>query len=213
MNEIITIKETNFKNATLTQATIEINELGTEVMKNFRNIARILADVASNECYKEDGFKNCAEYAMKTFGFKQSFSYNLIAIGKRFSEANTALADYSATQLIKMLPMSDEEIENALESGEINADMTAKEIEVAVKMSRPAKTKNRKVKKYRFVNMFEDGTIIDTEENFILRTCSDFNHAKVKVGERTLYVAIDAEMVSVWERIEEIKETEEKENN
>lgn len=210
MDEIMKIKEVNFQNENLQNATNQINALGNEMAHNVRSIARILADVATSECYKEDGFKNCVDYAMETFGFKKSFAYNLIAIGKRFSEANTALADYSATQLIKMLPMSDEELETAMESGDINKDMSAREIEEAVKTAKPKKTKDRAKKQYRFVDMVEVGTcIIDSEENFIARAFGDYPNNKVKVGERTLYVGLDDSIVIVWERMEEVKEVEE----
>lgn len=223
MNEIINIKSHSFKNEALQQATEEINQYGTEMLKNVRNIARVLADVSKNECYKEDGFKNCAEYAMETFGFKKSFAYNLISIGKRFSEANSELAGYSATQLIEMLPMTDKELSEKMESGEINPDMTAKEIREAVKEAKPTKTRNRKVKTFKFKRVGENDIIIAPEEEFKERAFADLckEVQKIKLDERTIYVGIeymaDYEYPVMWEQLEEVKtvedQTEEKENN
>jgi hypothetical protein len=147
MNEL-TIRTNDlpvFANKELNAATKKIVTIGTKIKKNLFEIALILAKVSENECFKDDGFKSAADYAMKTFGFKKTAAYSLLTIGKEYTaptlESNLPHEpneDFTTTQIEKMLPLKDRAVVvELIESGEITPDMSCKEIEAVVK----AKTK------------------------------------------------------------------------
>lgn len=147
MNEL-TIRTNDlpvFANKELNSATKKIVTIGTKIKKNLFEIALILAKVSETECFKDDGFKSAADYAMKTFGFKKTAAYSLLTIGKEYTaptlESNLPHEpneDFTTTQIEKMLPLKDRAVVVELvENGEITPDMSCKEIETVVK----AKTK------------------------------------------------------------------------
>ena len=151
MEEII-IRDNNsvgFANKELQKATIKIMNLANSIRKNLYNVAWIMKGVDETECYKDDGFKNAAEWAMQTFNFKKSAAYTLIRIGKEYTEeqisekgkvigyssniAPTSDEDFSTTQIEKMLPLGRERIIELVEAGEIKPSMTVNEIKAIVK--------------------------------------------------------------------------------
>lgn len=143
MNELI-MKESNqvtFTNEELTKATERIFAVGTKIQKNLYEIAYILNKVNEKKLYEDDGFKNCAQYAMDTFGFKKTMAYTLVKIGKDFtSSKHESLLphdkgnDFTVTQVEKMLPLKDKEkITELVENGTLTPEMSAKEISEKVK--------------------------------------------------------------------------------
>lgn len=219
MNELV--KMTNalevsgyneFKNAELRNAAAEIADLaarGTDGMNRLYNavvwdIARKLAEIDGKDIYKEDGFANCAEFAMKTFGYGKTMAYALIKAGKR-ADIIKALPNgemYTVGQVME-LPKDDKELTAMTESGEIGPDMTAKEIREAVKKS-PTKPRVRPEIKYQFVELGND------DNNFVM-TMSEFEHDCAEIGilwvemvthnEAHYMVGVDANYRPVmWER-------------
>lgn len=131
-----------FNNKELNSATKKIFTLGNKAAKAMYEVAATLAKVQKDGSYKDDGFKNAADYAMQTFGFKKSLAYNLIKIGKEYTAANSLESnlphpeneDFTTNQIGLMLPIGDRDIVAEMcENGELTPDMTAEEIRNAVK--------------------------------------------------------------------------------
>ena len=138
-----------YSNKELQKSTTAIFKLGNSIKANWFSIAHIIAGVDATECYKDDGFNTVHEWVEKTFGIKKSNSYSLLSIGKEYlREITTASgkvvgygtnlvvdgdADFSKTQVEKMLPAGHELALDLVSSGEITPDMSAKEISKVVK--------------------------------------------------------------------------------
>lgn len=151
MNEIMIIKNEipQFSNRALQSATNKVFKIGETVRKCAFETAYIMATVDATECYKDDGFNSVHEWAMKTFGFKKSASYSLLRVGKDYTRAITDgngkvkgfgsnlveenENDFTTTQIEKMLPGGRDLAGELVESGEINPEMTCKEIEKVIK--------------------------------------------------------------------------------
>ena len=81
----------------------------------------------------------------KEFGFKSSRSYSLLTIGQKWTEevldkqghvtGHVAIIDpnFSTTQIEKMLPAGKDKAKELYEAGVIRPEMSAKEIEKAIK--------------------------------------------------------------------------------
>ena len=133
-----------FNSKELNSATKKIFTLGNRAAKAMYEVAAILAKVQKDGSYKDDGFKNAADYAMQTFGFKKSLAYNLIKIGKDYMAANSLESnlphpeneDFTPNQIGLMLPIGDRDIVAEMcENGELTPDMTAEEIRNVVKQA------------------------------------------------------------------------------
>lgn len=131
-----------FCNKQLNTATKKIFALGNKAAKAMYEVAAILAKVQNDGTFKDDGFKNAADYAMQTFGFKKSLAYNLIKIGKEYTAENALESnlphpdneDFTTNQIGLMLPIGDRDrVAELCENGELTPDMTAQEIRKAVK--------------------------------------------------------------------------------
>ncbi len=144
MNDLTT---RTFENSNLNEATERIYVLQKDVNESLLSIAGVSGEVAKNETYKEDGFKNAQEWLMKTFGYKKSTAYSMVKIGKEYLvvEIDRTLPiyvsifknhktdeDFSLTQLEKLLPLGKERIELLLSTGDLNYSMTVKEIKELV---------------------------------------------------------------------------------
>lgn len=149
MNEIIrTENAITYTNKTLNKATARIFKIGDTVRKCAFETAAIIAAVNETECYKDDGFKSVHEWAMKTFGFKKSTSYNLLKIGNEYTEQVKSGArdvyrsnllpadsdnDFTTTQIQLLFPVGHETALSLACTGEIYPEMTCKEISNVVK--------------------------------------------------------------------------------
>lgn len=143
MNDIIirTNEIPTFNNKKLNTASKKIAKIGTTVRKNLFELGAVLSEVNENELYIDDGFKNVAEYAEKTFGIKKSTTYNLVRIGSEFTapELESNLPhdegnDFTTTQIVKIFPIKEHnKIVELVEAEKITPDMSCKEIEKAVK--------------------------------------------------------------------------------
>lgn len=133
-----------FINKDLNRATKKIATIGTKVAKNFYDVARVLAKVAENECYKDDGFKSAADYAEKVFGFKKSMAYSLIKIGKEYTDPELPASnlphedgeDFTVSQLDRVLPLERDKVVELVNEKEITPKMTIKEISDVVKRAK-----------------------------------------------------------------------------
>lgn len=146
---VTTNNDVMYSNKELQKSTTAIFKLGNSIKANWFTIAHIIAGVDATECYKDDGFNNVHEWVETTFGIKKSNSYSLLSIGKEYlREITTASgkvvgygtnlvidgdADFSKTQVEKMLPAGHELASELVMNGEITPEMSAKEISKIVK--------------------------------------------------------------------------------
>lgn len=141
MNELVLTNLTTLTNKELKKATSNIVKASQNINKNLFTVAKELNNVAENNLFVDDGFKNVEEYANKVFGFRKSTTYNFISIGKLFTNNLTLTSnldytehDYSVSQLTRLIPLGSAEVANNLIAEEkFNENSTIKEIEKAVK--------------------------------------------------------------------------------
>lgn len=138
-------RKPEYLNKGLNEATKRIQALGDGIKKAYFTVAAIIAKVDHEGLYELDGFKNVHEWTEKEFGFKSSRSYSLLTIGQKWTDevldkrghvtGYTAIIDpnFSTTQIEKMLPAGKDKATELYESGIIRPEMSAKEIEKAVK--------------------------------------------------------------------------------
>lgn len=152
MTEIMIANTANlpmYTNKELAHATAKIFKIGEKVRRYAYETAFIMAQVDESKCYVDDGFKNVHDWAMKTFGFKKSTSYSMLKVGKEYTRVLTdkngkasgyasnllpedSESDFSASQIIKMLPAGHDIAVELVEDGEITVDMSCREIEKIV---------------------------------------------------------------------------------
>lgn len=157
-NEIMTFNHTTvFKNPELEKATIRIHQAYTTSLNGLRDVAIAMHEIHTKSLYKDDGFQNLQEYAEKTFGFKKSFAYDMVAAGKLLTKSLTLpagdndhgekpvpLDGFSVSQLKECQKLSDEEMAHAVADGQIHPEMTTKEIRDYVNTIHPPKTRKAK---------------------------------------------------------------------
>ena len=162
--EDLAIRETSavkvWANPNLKKATDEIYSIYRDTQKNAFRMCAIIADVAANKYYTDDGYKNVSDWAKEFFGMSKANVYNYIKIGTEFltesvkldkngkkcgkSEYKSIFADdngdFALTQILKLFPLDskkgltpDEIKTEYIETGVINYTMTAAEIEKKVK--------------------------------------------------------------------------------
>ena len=128
-------------NTQLRKATNTIIKASDNVNKNMFTIAKTLVQISESECFKDDGFKNVADYGKQVFNYEKSTVYNFVNIGKMFTDSDKLTSnlthtdhDYSMSQLARLIPLGSSEVANELiEQGKFNENSTIKEIEKAVK--------------------------------------------------------------------------------
>lgn len=151
MDLIANVNNVEFSNVDLNKATKEIVKLSDTIKQNLYHVAYIISDVNERELFKEDGFNNVHEWTAKAFGFKKSFSYDLLKIGNEYTapikDSKTgkikgyksnltpvAGKDFTVSQVKVMLPLGEwENVEEATLNNDITPDMTILEIKKKVK--------------------------------------------------------------------------------
>lgn len=139
------VRKPEYLNKGLNEATKKIQALGDGIRKAYFTVAAIIAKVDHEALYELDGFKNVHEWTEKEFGFKSSRSYSLLTIGQKWTDevidkrghvtGHVAVIDpnFSTTQIEKMLPAGRDKAEELYEAGVIRPEMSAKDIEKAIK--------------------------------------------------------------------------------
>lgn len=140
-NKILPTTAQAITNTQLRKATNTIIKASDNVNKNMFTIAKTLVQISETECFKDDGFKNVADYGKQVFNYEKSTVYNFVNIGKMFTDSekltsnlNHTEHDFSMSQLARLIPLGSSEVANDLiEQGKFNENSTIKEIEKAVK--------------------------------------------------------------------------------
>ena len=170
MNEITnaTVKAPasfTFKNKKLNEISIRIAKIGDDMGKKNMELAKLLGTVKRDELFKDDGFKSVAEYADTTFGIQKSLAYQLAKVGERFylsdnATAKTVSGMLPPSNLAELVNMKDEEIQKAMDEGEITPATTQKtlrSVAAGVKHTKP-----KVLEEYSFDAHIMRGTVVDT---------------------------------------------------
>ena len=134
-----------FKNKKLNEISINIAQIGQSMASSNREVSKLLGEVKKDKLYEEDGFKSVAEYAETTFGIAKSLAYQLAKVGERFylvesEAAKKAAAMLPPSNLAEIANMTDEQIEKAIDAGEISPASTQKklrDVAAGVKHAKP----------------------------------------------------------------------------
>lgn len=143
----------NFKNAKLNEVSAKIAKVGADMSNKNREIAKLLGMVKKDKLYTEDGFKSVDEFAEKTFGIKKSIAYQLANVGERFYNVDSETAKKVAamlppSNLAEIAGMKDEDIQKAIDTGEIKEGTTQQKLRDIAKTAKavsPAKDGKVKV--------------------------------------------------------------------
>lgn len=139
-----------FTNKKLQNATMQIMQIAGRIKNNWFQIGAIIAEVDREELYKEDGFENVHAWTMRAFNIKKTTSYDLLRIGKEYTRELTtekgritgyecnllpenSEANFTTTQVMKMLPAGHDKAQELVDSGVITPDMTSTAISKVIK--------------------------------------------------------------------------------
>lgn len=126
-----------------------------------RDIGKLLAEIESSECYKVDGFTTVPKYAESVLGMPPSTAAALLRYG-------AMLNDKDMPEVVKALPWSNydavksagkAEIIKGVESGEITANSTQKELKAfAAKVNAAKPRKSKVLPKYNVSDLYSGKT-------------------------------------------------------
>ena len=153
MDMMINTNERNslsFINKKLQNATMQIMQIAGRIKNNWFQIGAIIAEVDREELYKDDGFENVHAWTMRAFNIKKTTSYDLLRIGKEYTRELTtekgritgyecnllpenSEANFTTTQVMKMLPAGHDKAQELVDSGVITPDMTSTAISKVIK--------------------------------------------------------------------------------
>lgn len=139
-----------FTNRKLQNATMQIMQIAGRIKNNWFQIGAIIAEVDREELYKDDGFENVHAWTMRAFNIKKTTSYDLLRIGKEYTRELTtekgritgyecnllpenSEANFTTTQVMKMLPAGHDKAQELVDSGVITPDMTSTAISKVIK--------------------------------------------------------------------------------
>lgn len=139
-----------FINKRLQNATMQIMQIAGKIKNNWFQIGAIIAQVNDEELYKEDGFSNVHEWTQRAFNIKKTTSYDLLRIGKDYTRELTtekgrvtgyecnllpenSEANFTTTQVMKMLPAGHDKAQELVDSKVITPDMTSTAIAKVIK--------------------------------------------------------------------------------
>lgn len=139
-----------FTNKKLQNATMQIMQIAGKIKNNWFQIGSIIAEVDKEELYKDDGFENVHAWTMRAFNIKKTTSYDLLRIGKEYTRELTtekgrvmgyecnllpenSEANFTTTQVMKMLPAGHDKAQELVDSGVITPDMTTTAISKVIK--------------------------------------------------------------------------------
>ena len=142
--ELVISEDSNNNRKKLAEYTDRIYDIGKSITGYTFEIAYLLAEIDRKELYKELSFKNIATYAENYYGFKKSAVYNLVKVGKQFvrklddGSYHTAFydaetdTDFNMSQCAKMLSLTQYEIKQEIEAGNISFKTSASKIQERV---------------------------------------------------------------------------------
>lgn len=136
------------KNRRLAEITREIAVIGKDMTEKRVDIAKLLGEVSRDKLYSDDGFKSVSEYAESAFGMKSALAYQLAEVGRRFlleesssDKVKHITAALPLSTLSELASMTDEQIEAAVDNGELSDKTTQKAARAVATANKTAKPK------------------------------------------------------------------------
>ncbi|MGN0535220.1 MAG: hypothetical protein ACI4IR_04375 [Eubacterium sp.] len=111
----------------LNDYTDKINRAIFDIKKNYFYIGGLLNEINGTDKYKELGYSSIVDYCESTFGFKKTFTYDLMKVQKKFNDGTIFnIADrfknYDFSKLVLMSSMNDFQL------AKCKSDMTVQEL-------------------------------------------------------------------------------------
>ena len=175
----------SFKNEDLNKFSAQIAKIAIDSVSRNVQLAKILGRVLDTQCYKEDGFKSVADFAYQTFGINENYAYQLAKVGNRFYNAESETAEKVVSllggkvgNLAEIASMSDEDIVAAIDSGDISAETTQKDLRNIATAAKPQKVKTEKRCNLTYVvSEMSTGKIYGDMKPGIVVDNAEFNNA------------------------------------
>lgn len=147
----LTVNTKEFKDTRLAEATRKIANIYSDAAKyadtKNREVAKILATIADQKLYVQDGFKSVAEYAADTFGIQKANAYALASAGKVYNDpkAPKALKEFTPSKLSEVAKVDHKKLEAAIADGTISKDTTQKDLRTFAAENTPGKSKKAEI--------------------------------------------------------------------
>lgn len=159
--ELTIKKNASFQNPKLEALSAEMNKaiiaVGAMAEKTKVLCAKHLFTIDSEELYKDDGFESAVQFCNGVMGMSDSNAYAYIQVGRALElgqiprkDANGK--DFTFTQLRALCVVkSKDKLTEAVNSGDISADMSASEVEESAKALNPPKKARKPVAEKRYL--------------------------------------------------------------
>lgn len=206
-----------YKNEDLERITATIERTWINAQNSILNTARVTkmaiyelsANVEANAFYKDDGFKDSAEWLESAFGVKYSTAKAYIQIGKEIVSGNIPRDIDLGIDALRMLSGKNVDAKKLIESGEVHSGMTKAEVAEVVnagKEKKQTEPKPEKVYNWKCVSA-EVPDHIATESAFDDASYDWVKRVKVDAG--IFFMCAKSGAVIVYQRMTEVVETEE----
>jgi hypothetical protein len=126
-----TVNVTELTNKKLASSIKKIQSALGNIKKNALVISEQLYIVKTQELYKED-YDSLSKFFEET-GFSKTRGFRMIKVWEKLIESNGLLESYNASQIEEILPLSQADIEIAIDEEMIKPSMTSTELRKVVK--------------------------------------------------------------------------------
>ena len=126
-----TVNVTELTNKKLASSIKKIQSALGNIKKNALVISEQLYIVKTQELYKED-YESLSKFFEET-GFSKTRGFRMIKVWEKLIESNGLLDSYNASQIEEILPLSQADVEIAIDEEVIKPSMTSTEIRKVVK--------------------------------------------------------------------------------
>lgn len=134
-----------FKNERLAKLTSDLSTVlivaGKTANAAHLKTAEVFSEIRREKLFADDGYANLEDFAAKVYGIQRATALKYCRVGDLLKAGVLPSTGYNYTQLCEMCPADPKALSEALESGEINSDMSKTEIGEAVKSMKKAGAK------------------------------------------------------------------------
>lgn len=158
--ELTINKNSTFANPELNKLTEEMQDaiiaVGAMAERTKVLCAKHIHTIDSKELYREDGFESAVDFCKSVMGMSQSNAYAYIQVGREVNAERIPLTDangkeFSFTQLRALCGIKKvEALTSGINNGELNANMSEKDMKEAISTIQPKKERKPAPEK-RFV--------------------------------------------------------------
>ena len=158
--ELTIKKNATFQNPKLESLTSEMNTaiiaVGAMAERTRILCAKHINTIEAEELYKDDGFESAKDFCKSVMGMSESNAYAYIQVGREINSGRVPTTDangkeFTFTQLRSLCAVKDvKKLSDAVESGELNADQTANDMDETVKSINPPKKARKPVAEKRY---------------------------------------------------------------